>query len=111
MKLYIAGPIRGHEAECLKDFNDAEAALLAHDYEVYNPLEKHAHLLEKVGSLTVDELKQIFRDDIEGLLGCDGIALLPGWGESIGAQGEYFIARACQMRVEMVGDWLRLLEE
>ncbi len=107
MKLYIAGPVRGKDPQrCIDAFDAAEAQLIARDYEVFNPLTEHKHLLKEADKLTVKELKQIFREDIEGLFDCDGVVLLEKWEDSKGATGEFWIARACNMPALDLNEWL-----
>lgn len=109
MKLYIAGPIRGKDPEqVIEAFNTAEVKLVKCGYKLFNPLTPHAHFLGRTEELTIEELKQIFREDIQGLLTCDGVALLKGWVMSDGASGEYWIARACRMPTLNLEEWLDL---
>ena len=106
MKLYIAGPIRGEDPKkCVTSFDITEGELRNCGYDVFNPITDHKYLLERADVLTMEELKQIFREDISALLICDGVALLGEWQESRGACGEYWIAQACKMPTLSVDQW------
>jgi hypothetical protein len=91
VKLYLAGPMTG-----IPDFNfprfHAEAARLrALGYEVVNPAEL---VPDTAAGWTF-----CMRKDIEALLSCSGIALMPGRHKSRGALLEHHIARSLEMHV------------
>jgi len=46
------------------------------------------------------------RRDLRLMLDCQGVALLPGWEASKGAQLEHHVATALGMPVRTVGEWL-----
>lgn len=84
MKVYIAGPITGHDLdERVAYFRDRVKALVSQGLEAANPLELHPLGVTWVEALTAD---------IAGLLECDAIELNPGWEKSTGARLELLIA-------------------
>jgi len=96
MKLYIAGPMTGHEDWNYPAFNDVQRRLEAAGYTVLNPA-------RQPDGLTYDEyLKRALADVFE----CDGIALLNGWWDSPGAKAEVALADALKKDASMYGVWL-----
>lgn len=84
-RIYLSGPMTGVPDENRPAFNAEAARLRALGYQVENPAELNPpgtprHICMKV--------------DIQALLGCDTIALLPGWIDSAGATLE----RACAVQ-------------
>lgn len=92
MKVYLAGPMRGHEDYNYPAFHKAAAQLREFGYEVLNP----AEFFDGDQSLGVDEY---LRYDIEQVLTVDGMYVLPGWQESAGARLEVAVARAIEIPV------------
>jgi nucleoside 2-deoxyribosyltransferase len=89
-RVYLAGPMSGHPDLNFPAFHRAAASLRASGYEVLNPAE-----------LVPDQTtkwEDCMRKDIAALVTCDGIALLPGWENSRGAQLENLIASRLGMR-------------
>ena len=101
-KVYISGPMTGH-----KDFNAArfdltEGMLAAQNCEVINPLQKErdsgVNFYGRTGKESLSEMgidltmNQIITQDVELLLTCDVIYMLPGWRSSKGATAEYYVA-------------------
>ena len=69
MKVYISGPVTGHEDRNLGAFLDAARRLAEAGYE---PVLPHSVVPEDAGWP-------------QALLACDGVAMLPGWEHSQGA--------------------------
>jgi len=89
MKVYLAGPMTGYSELNFPLFHSEAARLRAMGYEVVNPAE-----------INIDpdaEWSACMRADIRELVGCDGIALLPGWAKSRGASLELYIAETLGM--------------
>ncbi|MDR5856625.1 DUF4406 domain-containing protein [Caballeronia sp. LZ062] len=91
MKLYIAGPMSGYPELNFPAFDAEAARLRAFGYEIVNPAEID------VGP-NPDWLTAM-RAGIKQLVDCDGIALLPGWQASAGANIEHSLARGLGLRV------------
>lgn len=113
MKLYLAGPMRGIPEFNFPAFHDYAARLRAEGHEVFNPAERD---IEKTGvdiskgNLTGDNdiaekqhgfsLREALKDDLEFIcLHADGIALMPGWENSKGANAERATAIALGLQV------------
>ena len=82
-RIYLAGPMTGLPEFNYPAFHDEAARLRALGFEVVNPAENPEQ------PCWAEYMKQ----DIPLLLGCDTIALLPGWHESTGARLEHHIAK------------------
>ena len=99
MRIYIAGPMTG-----LPDFNypaffTAAEQLSALGHDVVNPAR------EWDGKPSA-EWSDYMRRGITDVCTCDGVALLPGWTESKGAQIECDVADALGLVVRLVDRWL-----
>lgn len=106
MHLYVSGPMSNMPALNFPAFHEAAAALRAAGYTVTNPAELDAQDAGK--TLTWE---QYMRRDIVALMACDGVALLPGWTESRGANLETEIAGRLGMKLWGVDGWLRKAQE
>lgn len=101
--LYVAGPMTG-----LPDFNypafyKAEEQLRAAGYEVENPARN-----ELKGRPEGEPMWLSFmRMSLVQISRVDGIALLPGWGDSEGAKLEAHIGQGLKLPVRYLGVWLR----
>ena len=98
-RIYIAGPMTGLPEFNYPAFHDAAAHLRALGYDVVSPAEINAELAHE-GWLPC------MRRDIAGLVRCDGIALLPGWNRSRGAQIEATLAISLGLHCASVETWL-----
>lgn len=84
-KIYISGPISGHDIEERRAaFAAVERMLREEGLEVVNPL--------KVAFPEGCTHEQYMRVDIALLIGCDYIYLMKGWDESLGASTEFVVA-------------------
>ncbi|AQG98323.1 hypothetical protein A9R05_05420 [Burkholderia sp. KK1] len=90
-RVYLAGPMSGYPELNFPAFHAEAARLRALGFDVVNPAEID------VGP-NPDWLTAM-RADIRELVTCDGIALLPGWEQSRGAQVEHTLARGLGLRV------------
>lgn len=97
-RLYLSGPMSGLPDHNFPAFNEAETRLLTAGYDVVNPADK--------GIIDGWEWADYLRHDIALLLGCDGVAVLPGWRSSKGAQLEVHIARKLSMDVAYFDRWV-----
>lgn len=117
MKIYLAGPMRGYPEFNFPAFHEAAAKLRAEGHFVFNPAERD---VERHGGIDISKGNELgdvaqaerehgfsrrdaMHDDLDFITKhADGIALLPGWQESEGANLELAAARFCQL-------WMREL--
>ena len=97
--LYVAGPMTGHPECNYPAFMAASWQLRNAGFRVWNPA-------ERVDSHVARHYVDLLRDDLKGLLECDGVAILPGWEFSVGARNEVTVAGVLRMPVKPVADWL-----
>lgn len=88
MKIYIAGPMTGHENFNRDAFNNAAASLTNRGHVVLNP------------ATLPDGLSEAEYMDISFSMvrAADGVFLLPGWKASAGATAEYHYAYKLEMK-------------
>jgi hypothetical protein len=93
VKIYLAGPMRGHPDLNRPAFHAAAARLRGDGHEVFSPAE-----LDDVenNSAMGKELQWICTE-------AEGIALLPGWRSSRGAKAEKATAEAIDLHVYYLG--------
>lgn len=96
--LYISGPMTGHEDFNRPAFHEAARLLRQAGYKVTNPAEK--------GLPITATWLQHMRADIKAMMDCDGLAILPGWQNSRGANAEINLAHALGMNVFGTVVWL-----
>ena len=97
MKVYIAGPMRGHPLYNFPAFYAAEERLRAQGWDVYNPARVDQELdgFDPVTGANLQTMEVYMFRDFEAILHqCDAIALLPGWQSSSGATKEHVVAEA-----------------
>lgn len=99
MIIYIAGPMSGLPDFYYPAFLAAAAELRAKGFNVVCPAENDLPL----GRAWADYM----RHAITRMMGCDAVALLPGWTGSRGAQLEHAIACELGMPVRAVAEWLQ----
>lgn len=113
--LYIAGPMRGIPAYNFPAFLGADEALSAVDYDTINPalrdLEGGFFPFDMNGNEDLDFIGFDLRDalawDLDKIAReCDGIAVLPNWERSMGANAEVATARALGLKVHTVEEWV-----
>lgn len=91
-RIYIAGPITGHDlAERKREFDFTATLLEIDGREVVNPMTlPHQH--DK-------SWESYMRECIEALIKCDAIYLMQGWELSDGARLEFTIASKLKMQI------------
>lgn len=94
--LYISGPMSGLPGMNFAAFNEAAAQLKAHGYQVVNPVDLNP-------DPNADWLDCI-AVDLTAMRPCDGIALLPGWERSFGAQIEHLAAQKLGLSIFKIED-------
>lgn len=91
-KIYISGPISGHDIEERRAaFAAVESMLREEGLEVVNPL--------NVAFPEDCTHEQYMRVDIALLIGCDYIYLMEGWMESYGCVAEMHVAKSAGIKV------------
>lgn len=91
MKLYLSGPISGHDLkERFEAFKKVEEKVKALGHEAVNPM---------VISPPELDYKDCMREDLKALLDCDGIVLMDGWQNSKGCIVEFYVASVCGIQV------------
>lgn len=99
-KIYIAGPMSGHDDWNFPAFFEAERQLLGMGYEVINPAHNDGPTveaaLESAGSPSSPNHTWAYymKRDLPHVLEVDAICLLPGWQKSKGASLEVTVAKA-----------------
>ncbi|KTT15843.1 DUF4406 domain-containing protein [Pseudacidovorax intermedius] len=88
---YVAGPMTGLPDLNFPAFHAAAATLRAAGHHVENPAEINAD--PKAGWV------DCMRADIQRLVTCDAVLLLPGWRNSRGATLEHHIAQALGLQL------------
>jgi len=86
-KVYISGPITEIDDNNKADFARAEKYWTELGYNVINPLLNN-HIYQKLG------YNAVMGKDIQDMLACDIVAVLPDWMNSKGATQEVAIAIA-----------------
>lgn len=106
-RVYISGPITGHENGNKNAFNEAELKFKSMNFDVVNPHNLHDRIWEEDWyqkyinkEISNNEYWAGFmKKDIEHLVQCDFIALLPNWEGSRGANMEIAIAKGLGMPI------------
>lgn len=92
VRIYISGPMTGHENFNFDEFNKMENDILINfdGVSVVNPvaISKKVEAV-KENPTYVDYLREDFRE----LIDCDAVILLDGWRDSGGCQKEVAVAR------------------
>ena len=101
--LYVAGPMTGYPDCNYPAFRGAAWQLRNAGFRVWNPA-------ERVDGHIARHYVDLLRDDLKGLLECDGVAILPGWEFSTGARNEVTVAGVLRMPVKPVAEWLTYQE-
>lgn len=112
MKLYLAGPMREIPFFNFPAFKAAAAKLRAQGHYVFNPAERDNEVHgEDISTGNAEgceakaaiehgfDLRRALAEDLEFICKeAEGIALLPGWSNSKGAQAEYATALALGLK-------------
>lgn len=97
--LYIAGPMTGLPDLNFPAFFEAEDLLKKAGFVVLNPA-------DRAGRVTGQPWSWYLRRGVADVTESDGIALLPGWGDSRGARLEWFVGRGLNLPITTVEGWL-----
>lgn len=114
MKLYLAGPMSGYKEFNFPAFMAAAKMLRELGHEVFNPAEQdlerdgkiaEAYINNSTGDIKEAEAKGFDRrkaitDDLLYIINeAEGIALLPGWERSKGANAEFWTAQFLDLEI------------
>lgn len=89
MRIYLSGPMSGIEDNNFPEFHKWAAKLRADGHDVVSPAE-----IQEAGTWEL-----CLRADLRELCTCEGIALMPGWENSRGANLELHVAHRLGMQV------------
>ena len=103
MKYYISGPISGTK-DYMERFAAAEKQLKEKGYSVVNPAAVNAMLPEDT------TYEEYMRMALTMLGMCDGIVMLDGWRDSIGANREYGYALGTEMEIIYPGGMITMAD-
>ncbi len=98
--LYLSGPMTGMKDKNFPAFMQGAKKLRDRKHFVVNPAELD------IGEPETTWAKCLQRD-IRELMKCNGVATLPGWKKSRGANLEVYIAKALGWPVHPVAYWLK----
>lgn len=90
MRTYIAGPMRGYPEHNIPAFRLAAERLRSAGFDVVSPVEIGDAWAG--GDQSAHAPEDYVRRDLDELLTCEAIALLPGWERSTGARCEAAVA-------------------
>jgi hypothetical protein len=98
MKLYVAGPMSGLPWLNQPAFDQATTALREMGYVVISPAEKDREWGQDPDAARTGRnslhMPDVMRWDLQQVLACDGIVLLPGWENSPGSRLERVVAES-----------------
>lgn len=103
-RFYLAGPMTGYPSLNHPAFHDAAEVLRDEGFGVVSPAEMDDELgiepnaADPFAKLSVPPA-EIMRADLQAVLDCDGIVLLPGWQASKGARLERIVAESTGRQV------------
>lgn len=98
MIIYLSGPMTGYDFFNFPAFDAAKEVLQADGHMVISPpdisrgLDLCEHDGTAIDSFTEEDYQRCMRKDIETILFCDAMFVLPGWKQSRGAKLEVAIA-------------------
>ena len=97
--IYVIGPER--ESSDLKQSRYDGVQTLLHSFNValHTPCGSQRIAGLEPGEDNVVEIRKEFARDLDALLSCDAVALLPDWSSSRGATAEYTVAKAAGLPV------------
>jgi uncharacterized protein DUF4406 len=98
VRLYVAGPMTGLPDHNYPAFRAATAQLAARDHDVVDP--------SRLGQVPGWQWRDYMRRGLTDLVTCYGVALLPGWEHSRGAQVEAYVADAIGAETRTLAAWL-----
>lgn len=117
MRIYLAGPMSGKPDFNFPAFDVAAKMLRTAGHEVFNPAdadrEKWGENVEVIGRKAT--YAECMRLDLNWIIDhAEGIALLPDWDQSKGAQSEYWLAMCLgltQFHLQLLPDFTARVEK
>lgn len=100
MRIYVSGPVAGPEGCGRRAIEEARRRLADAGYTVVAPA-------DAVPAHRDDECGAAMRARLSLMLGCAGLAQLPGWDASSGARLEETVAARCGIPCAPVAAWER----
>ena len=100
MKVYCAGPMRGHDKHNFPAFDALRDKLLELGHKVISPAD-----MDRAGGFHASDhgydfdIKTALARDISAMMGCDAIVLMDGWENSTGANAELAYAKAVGLKI------------
>jgi hypothetical protein len=102
MRIYLAGPMRGYPEDNFPAFMQAAGALRELGHFVMCPAE------HDIGDSSPDGLRMNLAMDTTWIcLVAQGVVLMPGWRDSLGAQAEAALARRLEIPCWELAGFLR----
>lgn len=95
-RVYLSGPMTGQPGLNFPAFNAEELRLRTLGYDVVNPA--------RLNLGPAATWNDCMRKDLAALLTCDGLALLPGWQASAGANLELHVAHRVGIEIVMAAE-------
>lgn len=92
VRVYISGPMSGYPEFNYPAFRAAAERLRTRGFYAPHDVVSPAEIDHGPGAPGSYPSEHYLRNDLRHLIDCEVIALLPGWGESIGARCEVAIA-------------------
>lgn len=101
MKVYIAGPMTGYRDYNFPAFDVAAKRLRDCGYAVVNPadLDRERGFDPSLDEADAAFLRNALQRDLSAICDCDGVAVLDGWQQSLGACIEVALAVRLGLRV------------
>lgn len=93
--VYLAGPMSSLPGFGFDRFDAARDNLIINGYKVISPadIDREIGFDPSVGTLDDFDLPAAIRRDVDAILGCDAVVLLPGHESSKGATAERYVAK------------------
>ena len=96
MRIYISGPISGHDPfECKAKFQKVEGDLISKGYEVFNPLKNGLPFNASTSQHMRRDLNELTREDKP----YDAIYMMKKWNHSAGCWTEFKVACAIGLEI------------
>jgi len=99
--IYIIGPERDLSDNNKSKYHDVHTLLHSFNVAMHTPCgsQRIAGMEPGEDNLGNYEIRKEFARDLDALLSCDAVALLPDWSSSRGATAEYTVAKAAGLPV------------